>query len=568
MTTIREVRRGRISWRALLWIPPLVFLVLFFFLPLGTILRIGVEAAIGKGFGPFSFREGLGVFGFTIWQAALSTVLTLIVGLPGAWLFARYDFPGRSALRALTAVPFILPTIVVAVGFESLLGSKGWVNLLLQSAGLIQQPLQFMHTLGMILLAHVFYNASIVLRLVSDAWMRLDPRLPAAARTLGAGPWRAFREVTLPLLLPSILAAAFLVFLFDVSSFGVILILGGPAFSTLEVEIYNQTLQLLNLPAAAVLSALQIACTLALVILSAWFSKRAQNGISRVSYRTAARPSSFRGRIAIAAGAGILLVFFLAPLVSPVARSFLQVEPPIDRSMNSQPVFTLAYYRELFVNRRGTAFFATPMESARNSLAVAAFTTLISLGLGIPAAAMLARPKPVERALEPFLLLPLGTSAVTLGVGMLLLYSRSPFDLIRSPLFLPIAHSLVAFPFIVRSLRPAFAAIPQRLRDAARTLGASPLQAWRAVDLPIAARAVASAGAFAFAISLGEFGATSLLMRPDFPTMPVVIYRLLSQPGGINYGQAMAMASLLMILCALSVLAIEKTRAGISGGLI
>jgi thiamine transport system permease protein len=544
----------RFPRRILLWIVPLAFLAAFYLFPLGTIFRLGVEGALAKGLGSFTLVEALRVLGFTLWQALLSMLLTLALGLPGAWLFARCQFPGRRALRALTAVPFILPTIVVAVGFESLLGSKGWINLFLQSAGWIREPIPMVHTLGAILLAHVFYNASIVFRLVGNAWERLDPRPLDAARTLGADPWRAFREVTLPLLSPSILAAATLVFLFDVSSFGVILVLGGPGFSTLEVAIYQQTLQMLNLPAAALLSALQIACTLGLAVLIGVIASRSKRGVARVGTRAAVPPASRRGRIAVS-GMGILLaVFFLAPLAAPVARSFLQWSP------QAPPSVTLAYYSELFVNRRESAFFATPVESARNSLAVAACTAVFALSLGIPVAWALAHPRRGERLMEPFLLLPLGTSAVTLGVGLLLLYSSPAFALIRSPVMLVIAHSLVAFPFVVRTLRPAFAGIPRRLVDAARGLGASPLRAWRAVELPIVARAAASAGAFAFAISLGEFGATSLLVRPDFPTMPVAIYRLLALPGALNYGQAMAMASLLMLLCALSVSIIETSR--------
>jgi thiamine transport system permease protein len=162
--------------------------------------------------------------------------------------------------------------------------------------------------------------------------------------------------------------------------------------------------------------------------------------------------------------------------------------------------------------------------------------------------------------LEPFLLLPLGTSAVSLGLGMLLVFSRPPLDWIRSPGMLPVAHSLIAFPFVVRGLKPAFAGIPIRLREAAAVLGANPWRVRLTVDFPIAMRAILSAAAFAFAISLGEFGATAIIVRPDFPTMPVGIYRLLSQPGGLNYGQAMAMTSLLMLFCAGTVLMIERER--------
>ncbi|MFN2298313.1 MAG: ABC transporter permease [Anaerolineales bacterium] len=555
--------RGRISVvvkRILLWLPAVVFVGLFFYLPLAALLRLGFAAVGEGGWGSFTVRSALDVVGFTVFQAALSTLLTLMVGLPGAYLFARFDFPFKNLLRAFTVIPFILPTIVVAAGFESLLGSRGWINLALQQTGLTDQPVQFLHSLGAILLAHVFYNASIVLRLVGNAWERLDPRLEEAARLLGADPLQAFRRVVVPLLSPSLLAAASLVFLFDFTSFGVILILGGPAYATVEVEIFIQALHELNLPAAALLSLLQIASTLVLVVLSARLSEQAESAVPRVGYRSARKPRSMAERIAVAVAVSAIAGFFLVPLISPVARSFLRTDAGRGEHAAVEAGWTLAYYRELFINRRESAFFATPITMAGNSLLVASATAGIALVLGIPAAVLLARPTRADRMLEPFLLLPLGTSAVTLGLGMLLVFSRPPLDWIRSPWMLPVAHSLVALPFVIRGLKPAFAGIPVRLREAAAVLGASPWRVWRAVDLPIAMRAVLSAAAFAFAISLGEFGATVLLVRPDFSTMPVAIYRLLSQPGGLHYGQAMAMSTLLMAFCAAAILAIERDR--------
>jgi thiamine transport system permease protein len=521
---------------------------------------MGFDAALRSGLGAFSSRTILNAAGFTFFQAALSTLLTVIVGLPGAYVFARFDFPLKRLLRAFLIIPFILPTVVVAAGFQSLLGPTGWVNLALQGAGLIRQPVPFLHSLGAILLAHVFYNTSIVLRLVGNAWDRLDSNLPAAARVLGASRWQAFQRITFPLLVPSLLAAAALVFLFDFTSFGVILILGGPAFSTLETEIYAQALQAFNLPAASLLSILQIVSTLALVIVSSRLSERAESATLKVRYQPARKPASGGEKILLVAVLCLLAALFILPLISPVASSFLRTEPARGERTTVQAGFTLDYYRELFVNRRGSAFFATPIESARNSLLVAAAATVIALGLGVPAAMLLSRPGRLDRMVEPFLLLPLGTSAVTLGLGMLVALSRPPLDLIRSPMLLPIAHSLIALPFVVRGLKPALAGIPVRLREAAATLGASPFGVWRTVDFPIAARAVLSSAAFAFAISLGEFGATTIIVRPEFPTLPVAIYRFLSQPGGMNYGQAMAMATLLMLLCAGVVTGIERMR--------
>jgi thiamine transport system permease protein len=558
METLRErLSRFPARW-ILLWIPAAVFIGVFFYTPLWTILRTGIDAAQTGGWDSLPIRRAIEVLGFTVFQAALSTIITLIVGLPGAYLFARFDFPFKRILRALTLIPFILPTVVVAAGFEALLGARGWINLGLLQSGLIREPISFLHTLGAILLAHVFYNTSIVLRLVGNAWERLDPRLPAAARVLGAGPRQAFARVTLPLLAPHILAAAALVFLFDFTSFGVILILGGPAFSTVETEIYIQALQALNLPAAALLSILQIACTLLLIIISSRLSERAEDGTGRVGFHAARKPRSIAEKAAVGLlAAGLALLFFL-PLAAPIARSFLRTDPGAGERTAIQTGWTLDYYRELFINRKGSAFFATPLEMAGNSLITAAATAILALLLGIPAAARLARPARFDRFLEPFLLLPLGASAVSLGLGMLLVFSRAPLDWIRSPLMLPAAHSLVALPFVVRGLKPAFAGIPDRLREAAAVLGANPWRVRMAVDIPIVLRTLLSSAAFAFAISLGEFGATAIIVRPDFPTMPVGIYRLLSQPGGLNYGQAMAMTTLLMLFCAGAVLVIER----------
>jgi thiamine transport system permease protein len=556
------VNRAGGGWRrarALLWIPAVLFVGGFFYFPLTAILRLGGQAAFaGAGF--FPLASALRVFGFTVFQAAASALLTLLVGLPGAFLLARFDFPCKNILRAFALIPFILPTVVVAAGFEALLGPNGWVNLFRQAIGGAAQPIPFLHTLGAILLAHVFYNTSIVLRLVGTAWERLDPRLADAARVLGAGRLRAFRRVTLPLLAPAILAAFSLVFLFDFTSFGVILILGGPAFSTLETEIYFQALQALNLPAAGFLCILQMAGTLILIVVSSRWSERAEVSSPRVGYRTARHPGARIEKLAVGAGSLLLFLFFFLPIAAPVAQSFLRTEAVRGEPGAVRWEGTLDYYRGLFVNRKGSAFFATPIEMARNSLVVAAGTALLALALGIPAASLLARPGRIDRLLEPLLLLPLGTSAVALGLGMLVVFSAPPLSWIRSPVMLPVAHTLIAFPFVVRGLKPAFAGIPGRLREAAATLGAAPARVFLAVELPIAARAILSAAAFAFAISLGEFGATAIIVRPDFPTLPVAIYRLLSQPGGLNYGQAMALTTLLILFCGTAVLFIDRGR--------
>jgi thiamine transport system permease protein len=157
-------------------------------------------------------------------------------------------------------------------------------------------------------------------------------------------------------------------------------------------------------------------------------------------------------------------------------------------------------------------------------------------------------------------MLPLGTSAVTVGFGVLLALDRPPFSTASAPVLVPLVQAVVAIPFVIRVVVPALRSIDPRLRDAAAMLGASPARVWREVDLPITSRALLVGAAFAAAVSLGEFGATVFVARPDYPTMPIAIARFLSRPGALNVGQAMAMATILMLVTGVVILAIERIR--------
>ncbi len=560
-----RTRRGLV---ALLWLAPLVFLGLFYFYPLGSILALSFDRSaggwIGSLVGTLTSRSALRVVWFTVYQAGLSTALTLLVGLPGAYLLGRYEFRGKGLLRALTGIPFVLPTLVVAAAFNALLGPRGWVNEILAAVfDLPAPPIQFTNTLAAILVAHVFYNTTIVLRLVGDFWARLNPRLEDAARVLGASRWETLRRVTLPLLSPAVAAATLLVFIFDFTSFGVVLVLGGPRFATLEVEIYYQTVSLFNLPAAAALSLLQLGATLGLTIAYTRLTARLSRPLPVSSRQySQQRLLSWQGRSLAAVLIGALLVFFLAPLAALSVRSFTRLDRdrgqrgPVERGL------TLDFYRELSADRQQALFYVPPVNAIGNSLGYAGLTVGLALALGLPASWALARhgETRLSRLLDPILMLPLGTSAVTLGLGFIVALDRPPLDLRASPALVPLAHTLVAFPFVLRSLTPALRSIQPRLRQAAAVLGASPLLVLRHIDLPLVGRALIVAAAFAFTISLGEFGATALIARPEFPTIPLMIYRFLSQPGALNYGQALALSTILMAVTAAGILAIERLR--------
>ncbi|MCK4488848.1 MAG: iron ABC transporter permease, partial [Anaerolineales bacterium] len=550
----------------LLWFLPLTFLVLFYFYPLGSILELsfsraegGILAGLWNSISSPTVRNALG---FTFKQAFYSTLLTLLVGLPGAYLFGRHTFRGKKILRALTGVPFVMPTLVVAAGFYALLGPNGWVNAtLMQVFQLDAPPIQFVNTFAAILTAHVFYNTTIVLRLVGDYWSRLDPRLESAARALGADRWRTLREISLPLITPAIAAAALLVFIFDFTSFGVILILGGPQFSTLEVEIYYQTISLFNLPLAATLSLLQVGFTLVLTIAYTRITAGLSQPVNLSSAKTTQGPiMSQKGKLIAGTFILVLLVFLISPLAALAGRSFT----PLGAGEGTGSIFTLAFYQALALNPQESLFYVPPTTALGVSFGYGLITVVLALVLGLPAAWALAKKNLtiLDRILDPVLMLPLGTSAVTLGLGFLMALDQPPLDLRASPLLVPIAHTLVAFPFVVRSLTPALSSIQPNLRQAAAVLGASPGQVFRYIDLPLIGRALLVAASFAFMISIGEFGASALIVRPEYPTVPIVIFRLLSRPGALNYGQAMALSTILMVVTLGGMLLMEHFRLG------
>ncbi len=544
----------------LLWILPVLFLGYFFFYPLVSILRMALQAALGEGTQVDFWAQVWPALSFTVWQAVLSTLVTLVVGLPAAYLFARFSFAGKSLLRAATTLPFILPTVVVAASFNALVGPHGWLNLLLMAVfNLSTPPIQMLNGLGVILLAHVFYNTTIVIRVVGNAWAQLDPRLEQAGRTLGASPWRNFLEVTLPLLRPALLAATLLVFLFDFTSFGVILLLGGPRFATLEVAIYLQTMEMLNLPLAGLLSFIQLIFTLALF----WLSGRITGGqriqlLPRLKGEAMRSPRTRQERLFVIGMTIFLVILLVLPLLALAGSSVVKLEANRGERGAFTSGLTLEYYQELFLNPRQSIFYVPPVDAARNSLFYALTTVAFSVSLGTLAALALDKRLKINRLLDPLLMLPLGTSAVTLGLGFLVVFNGPPVDVRTFPLLLPIVHSLVAMPFVVRILQPALAAIPDNLRQAAAVMGAPPWRVWLEVDLPVIGRAMLVGAIFAFTISLGEFGATSFLYRPDMPTLPVAIFRFLSLPGALNYGQALAMATILMLVCGVSIFVMEK----------
>ncbi|WP_374064102.1 ABC transporter permease [Streptomyces himalayensis] len=525
---------------------PVAFFAAFFAYPVAAIVARGLKVDGAWQFGRIaevvSQPDIRHVLWFTTWQALASTALTLLIALPAAYVFARFDFPGKQVLRAVVTVPFVLPTVVAGTAFLALLGRGGLLDEM--------WGVRLDTTVWAILLAHVFFNYAVVVRTVGGLWSQLDPRQEEAARVLGASRFAAWRKVTLPALAPAVAAASLMVFLFTFTSFGIVQILGGPAYSTLEVEIYRQTSQIFDLSTAAVLTLVQFAAVGAILAVHAWTVRRRETALRLVDAASTTHRPRGSGQRALLGGV----------LLTIAALILLPLGVLVQRSFKGPDGYGFTYFRAL-TSADGGAFLVPPIDAVGNSLQYALAATAIAVLVGgLAAAALTRRAGRFVRGFDALLMLPLGVSAVTVGFGFLIALDEPPLDLRASWILVPLAQALVGVPFVVRTMLPVLRAVDERLREAAAVLGASPWRVWREVDLPMVRRALLVAAGFAFAVSLGEFGATVFIARPDNPTLPVAVARLLGRAGELNYGQAMALSTILMVVCAVSLLLLERVR--------
>lgn len=518
---------------------PLFFLAYFFVYPLVSVLITGFTSNGSFDFGPIRAvlerRALLDVAWFTLWQAVASTALTVILALPAAHVMARFEFPGKRLVKAAIVVPFVLPTVVVGSAFLALLGPGGPLGVDLRQ------------TIWAILIAHVFFNYSIVVRTVAAYWERIDPTLEEAAGMLGAGRRRVFWRVTLPMLRPALASAASLVFLFTFTSFGIILILGGLSHATIEVEIWRQATGLVNFEIAAALALLQIIGMSVTLILYSRYQERRAVEFSHHTVPHARFIETRREQLQVLANLLVMLLLLGTPILVL-----------IDRSLRTASGYSFSAYTSLGERIPGLA--APSTTAMLNSARFAVVATVLALAIGLASATVIAyRRGWLSRSFDALLMLPLGTSAVTLGFGFLIALDQ-PVDLRASIWLIPIAHAMVAIPFVVRTAVPVMRSVRHQLREAAATLGASPNRVWREIDLPLVSKAALIGAGFAFAVSLGEFGATSFLALPDNPTLPTAIFRLLGRPGTENFTNAMALSTILMIGTTITILAIERLR--------
>lgn len=511
-------------------IGPAVVVGSFYLWPLLTLL--------GRGLTPSGLADTIGdnltrqVAWFTFWQAALSTVLTLACGLVPAYVMGRYEFPGRRLLDGVLAATFVLPTVVMGAAVLALL------------------PASIERGVIPILIAHVVFNLAVVVRTVGPVLTALPRDLDAAAATLGAPPARVFREITLPAIGPSLGAAASIVFVFTFTSFGVVRLVGGVARSTIEVEIWRQATQFGDIDTAAALTVLQLTVVAVVVgVASGWQRRRSRAlGLRIGSQRR--RPNGPRQRRFVLVTGLLTALVVAAPLAALV-----------ERSLRTRDSYSLHAWRDLGATelRPGISVGVDPLGALGSSLQAMLVATLLAVVVGtLAAVAIVASPR-AGRVLDGALMLPIATSAVTVGFGILITFDRDPVDWRSSWWIVPVGHALVALPFVVRTVLPVLRGVEGRRLEAAATLGAAPARAWRLVVAPHLRRPVTVAAGLAAAISLGEFGASSFLSRSGGETMPIAIERLLGRAGTRLQAQGYVLAVILAAATIVVVVALDVT---------
>jgi thiamine transport system permease protein len=544
---------------------PVLFLVVFFYGPIANLLREGLTKD-----GAFSleflwavltddyFRH---VILFTLWQALLSTLASIALGLPLAFILTHYDFPLKRVVRALTIVPFVLPAITVALGFVLLFGRNGYLNqFLMHLFGLSEPPLPIMYSLTGIVLAHAFYNAPIITRTVHAAWERLDPRYEESARALGASRFFVFKDITLPMILPGLLSGAALVFIFCFLSFPIVLSVGGGRFSTIEVEIYTRVVtrldpQFVNYKIGAALALVGLVLSLAVTYLYL----RLQGSLARQTEQLRPRPTAplFAGvrdllrptKLLVWLYVLVSVILFVGPVAAIVVDSLREETAEGAR-------WTLRWYSYIFTPNYEALVGDSPLRAIVNSLIFGLGATAIAVPLGLIFAYVIARLHWAGRRLfDTLLMAPLATSSIVLAFALLRAFNAPPLRLVGTATAVIIAHAVIIFPFIVRALVPILESLDVRLTEMARSLGAGRFRALRDIELPLVATGLIAGAVLAFALSLGEMSATLMLARPGLSTMPVAVYRFLSQH---SLGAPSAMSVVMIAVSAIAFILLER----------
>jgi len=525
---VNRLPRGLVIALAVL---PIAGLGVFYAWPFVTLISEAVTAATIAD--TIERRSTWEVVWFTAWQAVVSTVATIAIGLAPAYVVARFDFRGRTLLVGLLTAMFVLPTVVMGAAFLALL------------------PDSLGRTTWAVIGAHIVFNLAVVVRVVGSLWEHLPDDMDGAAATLGATRWQIATQISLPLVRPAVISAATIVFLFTFTSYGVIRVLAAPGTRTIEVEIWRRATQLGDVGGAAALALLQLCILGAFVTWSTVLQRRHTRTLQLGARRVRRYPRRLGERRFVRATAALTLLVAGAPLAALAVRSF-----------STPSGWSSAAWRDLASTeiRPGIRTGIDPVGAIVNSLVNAVWATLFAVAIGALASLAIVAATRSGKALDGALMLPLATSAVTIGFGMLITFDHPPVDWRASWWLIPVGHALIAVPFVVRSCVGVLRSVDPTLGAAAATLGASPVRAWRATLVPYLWRPLGVGAGLAGAISLGEFGATSLLSRSGGDTMPTAIESLLGRTGSLLQAQGFALATVLALGTVVLVVIAERLR--------
>jgi len=466
---------------------------------------------------------------FTLKQAFFSVLLSLVIGLPGAWLIGTGKSP---LLRTLSSIPFAIPSILTVLGFVLFFGNSGWLNRFIFTFFGIA-PLRILYKPEAVIIAHAFLNFPLVIRLVGDGLARARKAYAPAAASLGASPLITVFTVILPIALPSLMSSALLIFLYSFTSFAVVLVLGGgPASTTLSVEIYRYARIFLNYHNAGALAFVET--IIAIFVFLAYLVLGKRSFVIKIDTQTRNYDDNkhdYVSKIITIAYYIFMAVFVLGPIVSIIIESFLY-RPSRSASM----IFSLTWWRSLgetcfpaFLRSLVLAFFSASLACAISFFGAGTVKLLEGQG------------KVLDASLFRFLAAaPLVSSGIVLGLGWLIVYGRSVSSF---PLSLVLLHALIALPFAFNSISEGFRSLPENILNAALVSGAPPLRMLLTTALPLSLPRIRSAWGFAAALSLGELNAVMMLGIQDWETMPLYIYRAV---GAYRYGNACAAGSLLI----------------------
>ena len=546
-------------------LPSTMVLLLLFFIPLFSTLSSAFFTEQGLSFsritGVFTDPYTQRIMLFTLLQATLSTLASLLVALPGAYLIATYSFRGKRLILALSAIPFVIPSILVVLGFVIFFGNNGFLNRILMALFKLEEPpLSILYSFPAIILAHTFYNFPIIMSLVSSYWEHMDGNCETASYTLGATKAKTFFSITLPRLLPAIISAASLVFLFCFNSFAIILVLGGgPQYTTMEVEIYRQARMLGQSGSAAALSLFSILVTSILLL---WYNSTQKRLARSETYRNNNRlnekkPATLFGKLLALLYTVASFLFILGPIASVVVRSFMA-----SSSRSSAETFSLKWYRQLLSLERATGHMNSALQALSNSLLIALLVALCTVPLALTLSAAIRRKEKKGSMLELFGMLPMTVSSVIIGLGYYLISAKIRGGLLTSYSLVVLAHMVIAIPFVLRTILPEYRKIPDSYIHSSLTLGAGPLRTFLLIELPLLKGAMFTGAIFAFALSMGEFNATLTLANSSIVTLPIVMYRLI---GSYNFQGACALGTILIAVCAIVFIVSELAKGGNHG---